>query len=154
MKRIVLGVVPAIFLCALVLACSAESGDDDDDGNVGDSGTGIRADAESCTRQDAGLATATSGVDPSKRVDALSDDEQVTLCDWDAVVRGGYCNSIACPNGSTFSNAANRAECLDQLAAPCAATVAELEACVKKVSEDVCNNWGSAECRPVVACSP
>ena len=81
-----------------------------------------------------------SGVDPSKKLTALTDAEKGTLCDWMVARAGSYGNPGTCDRTqpaamSPFLAYDDQAACVADFRDPtytaCQATVAQMEACVK-----------------------
>jgi hypothetical protein len=105
-----------------------------------------------------GLAVGASGLDPSKKISALSDAELGQLCDWTAARLGGYGTTKQCPGGITIRNRADRAACVggtDRTAATCTATVAQAEACVLLQVQDICSlaSLSNPNCQALLGCS-
>lgn len=116
-----------LVLCACALSASACGGDDDEESGLG-----------------------SSGVEGSKRLDALSNDERAKICDFMAAKVGGYDGAIECDADiSLESPYPTQAECVADAPATCAATVSQLEQCTKDQS---CTNLLPSSCAPVFAC--
>lgn len=102
-----------------------------------------------------GGGAATSGITGSKTVGSLTVAEQGTFCDWAAAVSGGYNCSEACDGGITTHFATSQADCISKFTKPgCAATVTQVEACLKENAQDLCSLkiLTAASCAPVRAC--
>jgi hypothetical protein len=97
----------------------------------------------------------TSGVDPDKSVGSLSSSEKKQLCDWQAGKTGGYGKTTKCEGGISLSNPKSQAACVQKLPASCAATVAQVEECVKVDAVDPCALaiLSAPECEPLRACA-
>jgi hypothetical protein len=96
-----------------------------------------------------GGGSASSGVDATKRLDALSAAEKGQLCDWIASKMGGYGHTTSCGSDLTLDAPANQAECVAEMPATCAATVAQAEACQNQTS---CTNPLPEACAPIIDC--
>jgi hypothetical protein len=75
----------------------------------------------------------TSGIDPSKMLNALTRDEAAAFCDWTAGRFGGYGRGVTCSDGSTLSARGSQAQCVNDwmTASPsCPLTVGDFEECV------------------------
>ncbi|MBX3258412.1 MAG: hypothetical protein KF782_01760 [Labilithrix sp.] len=99
---------------------------------------------------------ATSGVDPDKTVGELSASEKKQLCDWQADVSGGYGKTTKCDDGVSVSTPKDQAACVQRMNLPsCAATIAEVEACLKLDAKDPCALaiLSAPECEPLRACA-
>jgi hypothetical protein len=75
----------------------------------------------------------TSGIDPSKMLNALTKDEAVAFCDWTAGRFGGYGRGVTCGDGTSISARASQAQCVSDWmsASPsCPLTVGDFEQCV------------------------
>jgi hypothetical protein len=97
----------------------------------------------------------TSGVDPDKTIGSLSSSEKKQLCDWQAGKTGGYGTTTKCEGGISLSNPKSQAACVQKLPASCAATVAQVEECVKVDAQDPCALaiLSAPECEPLRACA-
>jgi hypothetical protein len=101
---------------------------------------------------------ASSGLDPAKKLSALSDAELGQLCDWTAAKLGGYGAVKECPGGLTIRNKANRAACVsgtDRAAPACTATVGQAETCVQLQVQDICSlaSLSNPACQALFGCS-
>jgi hypothetical protein len=95
-----------------------------------------------------------SGVEKSKPLSELSDEELGKLCDWSAKEAGGY-KKVTCPPGNTEQGWANQEECKAQagpIAKGCSKTVGEFEPCGAAMSKDPCNPLVAA-CLPLLSCA-
>ena len=102
-----------------------------------------------------GGGTATSGVTGSKTVGSLTSTEQATFCDWAAAVTGGYNCEEACDGGIDVSFSSSQSVCISQFTkSGCAATVSDVEACVKANAANVCSLaiLNSPSCASLRAC--
>jgi len=98
----------------------------------------------------AATAPATSGVDPSTRLDALTDAQKAAICDWAASRYCGYDKHFQCPDGSTIDSFPTQAMCVMNMDnTSCAATVADTEACERDAT---CDNPFPPSCDPLAAC--
>ncbi|MBX3216280.1 MAG: hypothetical protein KF850_29845 [Labilithrix sp.] len=98
----------------------------------------------------------TSGIDPDKTVGGLSTAEKKQLCDWQASVSGGYGKKTTCDDGVSSSTPKDQAACVQRMSLPsCAATIAEVEACIKLDAKDPCALaiLSAPECEPLRACA-
>lgn len=102
-----------------------------------------------CGSSTGGTGSTASGVDTSKRLDALSAAEKAQLCDWMASKYGGYGASKTCGADLTLEGPANQAECVAMIPPTCAATVAQAEACENQTS---CSNPIPESCAPLIDC--
>lgn len=91
----------------------------------------------------------TSGVQGSKRIDALTMDEKKKLCDFQAQHFGGYGKSIDCGGGNSLSADDSQADCLSNWPTNCAMTVTQAEACTKDAT---CSDPIPASCAPLFQC--
>jgi hypothetical protein len=111
---------------------------------VPDAGAGICA---------PGGGTATSGLNESKTLGALTSTEQATFCDWAAGVTGGYgCRGAGC---GSITFVGSQAECVSKLMkAGCPATVSQAEACLEDNAQNVCllKILSSPTCLPLKPC--
>jgi len=83
----------------------------------------------------AGGAAPTTGIDGTKRLDALSEAERKTVCDFLAAKYGGYDHSIQCPPAKSISSGyANQSECVADWPTRCAVTIATYEQCVAQIN--------------------
>jgi hypothetical protein len=109
-----------------------------------------------------GLATAAcgdsgggdSGVDGSKKINALSSSEVQTFCGWALAEQGGPGHETMCNGGFTIT-APTEMECesnYGNLKATCTVTVSDAEACIHALAADPCMLGGTA-CRAVIECS-
>ncbi|MBX3225089.1 MAG: hypothetical protein KF795_31520 [Labilithrix sp.] len=99
---------------------------------------------------------ATSGVDPDKTVGELSANDKKKLCDWQAAVSGGYGKTTKCDDGLSTSTPKSQAACVQRLNLPsCAATIAQVEACITLDAQDPCAFaiLSAPECEPLRACA-
>jgi hypothetical protein len=96
-----------------------------------------------------GGGSTSSGVDTTKRLDSLSAAEKGQMCDWIASKMGGYGASKSCGADLTLEAPASQAECVAEMPATCAATVAQLEACTNQTS---CENILPESCAPIIEC--
>ena len=74
-----------------------------------------------------------SGVDGTKLVSALTNDEKGKVCDYFASLVGGYGKSNTCGMGS-FQPPATQADCIQQFSI-CDAKISDYEACAKANEE-------------------
>ena len=99
----------------------------------------------------ANCSAAMSGVDGTKRLDALTPDEKKKLCDFEVLHPfGGYGKSVTCPSGTVLTASADQAACLATFRMTCPVTVWEAEACALAVT---CDDLIPAACAPFAACS-
>lgn len=107
-------------------------------------------------------ATSASGVDPSLNIQALSEPDQKTFCDWKASVYGGYGKEKpwSCPNGQSGTLAApkDQAACLQffhpmlsSSKANCKTTVEQAEGCETRVYDNPCA-LATVECINYLGC--
>lgn len=99
---------------------------------------------------DAAATMGTSGVDGSKRLDALTTDEKKKVCDSEAQHFGGYGKTIDCGGGNTLSAEDSQAACLESWPTTCAATVAQLEKCTN--DQSCTGALIPASCTPIFQC--
>jgi len=98
----------------------------------------------------AATAPATSGVDPSTRLDALTDAQKAAICDWAASRYCGYDKHFQCPDGSTIDSFPTQAMCVMNMDnTSCAATVADTEACERDAT---CDDPVPPSCAPIASC--
>ncbi|HEY4184235.1 MAG TPA: hypothetical protein VGP07_04165 [Polyangia bacterium] len=96
-------------------------------------------------------APATSGLDPTKRLDALTLDDKKTLCDWTARRYCGYGMSYDCGDGNSLSSQPAQDYCVANMqTTSCAATVADAEACEK---DTTCDDPFPVSCNAVYICN-
>ena len=96
-----------------------------------------------------------SGVDTAKQVSALGTDDTSTFCDWAIDKYGGESSAASCGDAGAAPTGPTKQSCADDLAAKkskgCAATVAQLEDCVKAEVADRCGARPNA-CASIDAC--
>src|SRR3569832_2592673 len=98
----------------------------------------------------AATAPATSGVEPSTRLDALTDAQKAAICDWAASRYCGYDKHFQCPDGSTIDSFPTQAMCVMNMDnTSCAATVADTEACERDAT---CDDPVPPSCAPIASC--
>lgn len=96
---------------------------------------------------------ASSGVEGTKQLSTLSNDEIGTVCDWLADHYGGYGKKINCGIENSYSIWQNQGACTENLSptfGQCAnATVEQMEACFSKKAASPCDRSveAGAECR-------
>jgi hypothetical protein len=91
-----------------------------------------------------------SGVDPSKRLDGLTLDEQKTLCDYKASFYGGYGMAVQCGAGFILlSEDADQAACLAAWPTVCAVSVSQLELCS---NDRTCAHPTPSSCEALLPC--
>jgi hypothetical protein len=97
-----------------------------------------------------------SGVDAGKTASALTDDDATTFCAW-AVDKLGGEGSVAPCEAGTGTKAPTKQECVSNVQTlknqSCAATVAQMEECVKAEAEDRCAASRPTACAAVDACA-
>jgi hypothetical protein len=101
------------------------------------------------TPSDGSAPAGTSGVTGSKRLDALTTDEKMKLCDFTAALLGGYGASKDCGGGVTLDANASQADCVAKAPTTCAAIVSQAEACAKGAT---CADPFPAVCAPLLQC--
>lgn len=96
-----------------------------------------------------------SGVDGSRSLANLSDDDKGKLCDWVASAQGGYGRTYVCDGYDVSIAKADRAACVAAIPAGCSATVAQVESCVRAVTDtgDHCRVLTRPECAVVRHCA-
>jgi hypothetical protein len=99
----------------------------------------------------------TSGVEKSKSLSSLSADEKGKLCDWNAMLNGGYGKTMTCSDGTDTSNDEDRATCVSSIPPDCAATVGQFEVCSTVVvtvplCDQITKLFASTQCQPLIAC--
>ncbi len=103
-------------------------------------------------------AAASSGLDPAKRVAALSAAELARLCDFTLAQVGGYGARRLCPDGGEFEAVADQRTCVGQFdqGPRCTATVMQHEACAAAIAKDPCafeRALALPACRAYVTCA-
>ncbi len=103
-------------------------------------------------------AAASSGLDPAKRVAALSAAELARLCDFTLAQVGGYGARRLCPDGGEFAAVADQRTCVGQFdqGPRCTATVMQHEACAAAIAKDPCafeRALALPACRAYVTCA-
>lgn len=94
-----------------------------------------------------------SGIDKSKKLNALSSDEVKTFCEWAIAEQGGAGHQTMC--GDIIIRVETEAQCEAQYGtfpATCAATVGDAESCAQALTADPCTLGGSA-CEVVFSCA-
>jgi hypothetical protein len=91
-----------------------------------------------------------SGIDGAKRVNALTDAERGTLCDFAVAKLGGYGAFRDCGNKLGFRAPKDRQSCIAISRKPCDATVGDVEACSAQIS---CDNLFPFACTPLLNCA-
>jgi hypothetical protein len=86
-----------------------------------------------------GGAPGGSGVDGSKVVSTLTDQEKAQFCDWMAGVVGGYGVRVTCDGGGNIGFPQDQPTCVAHaFKTTCVQTVSQLEACIEKVGTNLC----------------
>jgi hypothetical protein len=95
-----------------------------------------------------------SGVDSSRRVTELSDEEIADLCDWSSAELGGYGVEREC-SGQTVRTQASQQECMNSLGSDpsCTATVGDIEKCINALDGDLCRLLSEPACLPLFQCA-
>jgi hypothetical protein len=97
----------------------------------------------------------TSGLDPTRTLSSLNDEERADLCDHTAVLFGGYDAYHTCADGTVVHYRANQQECTRGFQnRTCAATVGEAEECVRLQSRSDCTiaTLESPACKALARC--
>jgi len=95
-------------------------------------------------------APATSGIDPTTPLDALTPDQKAAFCDWAASRYCGYDKHVACADHTTLDSFPTQAECVANMTATsCSATVADSEACER---DSTCADPFPDSCLPATMC--
>lgn len=105
--------------------------------------------AAGCTGSSSG-----SGVEPTKKLTALSTSERQDLCDYMVEAQGGV-HSKMCGDGLTIT-VKNPSECVagfSSFNASCAATVDNAETCAEAAGADLCNLISSPSCSFLFQCA-
>jgi hypothetical protein len=88
------------------------------------------------------------------RIADLTPDEKAQLCDWAASLFGGYGRSVSCTDGTSASSKSSQAACVaDAIPPGCEATVADEEACGRKVHDFCGSALDMPECAPLLPCT-
>jgi hypothetical protein len=107
-------------------------------------------DAGQDASEESDAARRSSGVDPSKRIDALTSDELKTLCDYMASFYGGYGMAVQCGLGLNLLNEdSDQAICLANWLTPCAVSVGQVERCA---NDRTCDTPSPISCEAVRPC--
>ena len=85
------------------------------------------------------------------RLDALTDIEKGTLCDFSAQKYGGYGHSLDCGGGLTLSANNSKDECIREWPTACAKTVADYKQCATDTS---CADPMAASCLQILEACP
>jgi hypothetical protein len=102
-------------------------------------------------------ATSTSGLDGSKKLIDLTDDEKGQFCDWAVNKFGGY--GATCKGDWGFMNYPDRETCINDASSPsntpeCQGTVRQAEACANSVPR--CASFeqlkSSPSCSEITSC--
>jgi hypothetical protein len=143
---------------SLLLACGA-----DFDNRPASPPAETRSDAPSAppaeTTQDASAPVVTFdlGLDPSKSVQQLTDEEKGQLCDRWMGTAGGYNVSYPCDDGRHMETPRDQAECVARSFPPtCTVTVGEIGRCIAALMPSRGCALGSGpppECEPLASCS-
>jgi hypothetical protein len=103
-------------------------------------------------------AGASSGVDGTKQLSALSAGEIGSFCDWAAAKYGGYGKRVNCGlmSYSVWSDQADCSASFSPVFSHCAhGTAAQEEACLSKLAASPCFGRDNSECRTLdTACQP
>jgi hypothetical protein len=86
---------------------------------------------ESGTSDSSTVPVALPGVDPSANLSGLSQTQLGELCDWWAMLYGGYNVSTSCPPNGSISTPTNHAQCIATLHFRCSVTVSHFETCME-----------------------
>jgi hypothetical protein len=99
-------------------------------------------------------SSSSSGVEPTKKLTALSSSERQDLCDYMVEAQGGV-HSKMCGNGLTIT-VKNPSECVagfSNFSTSCAATVDNAETCAEAAGVDLCNLISSPSCSFLFQCA-
>jgi hypothetical protein len=91
-----------------------------------------------------------SGIERSKRVNALTEAERATLCDFAIARLGGYGTFRNCGNNLGFRTPKDQKACVATSKKPCEATVGDVESCSEQLS---CENLFPSACSPLLSCA-
>jgi hypothetical protein len=94
-----------------------------------------------------------SGLTATKRLTALTGDEEQMLCGYDVEVENGP-RTASCSDGTTV-DVHGLADCLndfDAISASCTATVADAESCFEALAKDECNP-DISKCAALLQCA-
>ena len=104
---------------------------------------------------DAGIEAASNHapIDPNRMIGALTDDEWVQICDWEAARLGGYGHRPGCESNFTVMAPPDQATCVAavKITFPCRLIVSDFEACIDERVEDPCALRFPA-CDPIGIC--
>ncbi len=103
-----------------------------------------------------GASTPPPSIDPSLGLAGLDATQKAELCDWEAMMLGGYGATPSCSDGSgSISVPADRADCVAGLQfSVCAALVGDDLSCVDVVAQLPCQSTllNAPECQAVISC--
>jgi hypothetical protein len=103
-----------------------------------------------------GTSTPPPSIDPSLGLANLDATQKDKLCDWEAMMLGGYGATPTCADGSgSVSVPANQADCVAKLNfSVCAALVGNEFNCVDVVAQLPCESTllNAPECQAVITC--
>ena len=97
-------------------------------------------------------SSSTSGVDPTKKLSALSSDERDKLCAFSVQVENAP-RTVNCPNMTSIM-LKDKASCLtsfNEVTLQCEATVNDAEACFDAIGADPCS-FGVGACTALFTC--
>jgi hypothetical protein len=104
----------------------------------------VLAAAGGCESSGPGAGASGPDIDPSKRVLALTPNEEAYLCNWLAGEWGGYGGALRCEGGGgTLAAPLSQPHCLMVLDLPrwtrtCPLTVGQFESCIDWQAQNVC----------------
>ena len=120
----------ATVLAMLAVACSGRVSNDDAGGGAGGGGVGTGG-AGAGGGVGGGGGVGMTGLDRSKPISSVTEDEKNTLCDWFAPMVGGYGSTPACAI-ALISAPPDKATCVAEFPA-CTATIGQFEDCMMAI---------------------
>jgi hypothetical protein len=135
----------AAVLATLAAACSGRVSVDDAGGGAGGGGVGTGGSGAG-----GGGGVGMTGLDRSKPISSVTEDEKNTLCDWFAPMVGGYGSTPACAL-ALITAPPDKATCVAEFPA-CTATIGQFEDCMMAIvtAQTLCtqNALTAAQTRP------